>query len=160
MFQAHNVLFKSAAPNVKDVYGSNSLLWLAGPLCSWCCGRAEASCPPSSSDDALPDHSTQASAPQVFSLVTQRSFQSHGGIQYPAKTGFWLGRGHLTTCGLLETFCPMCVWSTQLCSTPIPEHFNGLWCLLLPLQAHTLTPEIHTRPLSYTVHKNTSHISQ
>lgn len=142
---------------------------------SGCCERArrhlslQTSCPPSSSDGALHDHSmVETPLLSVQFRHPREAFKGTEDNWYPTKTGFKLGIGHPTTCRLLEIVSPMRVWSIanwgwcsliRLCSTLIPEHFNSvsLWFLLLPLQAHT---EIHTKPPSYTVHKNISHVSQ
>lgn len=149
MFQAHSALFKPGTPNVKDVYGSKSLLWLAGPLCSWCCRRAEASCPPSSSGDALHSHSPQASAPQCSVLSPREAFKATESIPYPTKPGFKLGRGH-PACGLLETFClpNVCVGSTADSHTALlnsnPRAFSQPLLSLAALTgAHTWTRDPH-----------------
>lgn len=156
--QACSAFFKPGTANVKDVYGSVSPV--AGwPLCSWCCGRAEASCPPSSDDDALHGHSTRASTLSVQFSHPER-------LSKPLRT-FCIQLRLVSNWGENIQLCvgswkPFAWYlcTDELCSTPTPEHFKSLCFLLLPLQAHTLGPEIHTRPLSYTVHKNTSHISQ
>lgn len=183
MFQACNVLFKPRTPNVKGMYGSACLLGLAGPPPAsmrvvpkgWAetgaalpagaareLGGTSAFNPPVLLPPLMMPRTIALKPPLLgvgFSHPRD-AFKGTGDNWHPTKTGFKLGRGHPTPCGLLELFCPMRAWSianwgwrslVQLCSTLSPEHFNSAhpWFLLLPLQARTLTPGIHTRPLSY-----------
>lgn len=146
------------------MYGSKSLLWQAGPSAPGAAGELRHLV-------LLPPLMMPCMATVLKLLLLSVQFNHPEKVSKPSRT-FSIQLRLISTMGediqplvgswkpFAQCMCEVQLIHIQLCSTPTPEHFNSLWFLLLPLQAHTLTPEIHTRLLSYAVHKNTSHISQ